>query len=167
MPSNFASAPRITSVSVASIRQTIAFHLGLLSRSCLRCNLLAILYTMRPLTEPETKTLFEKLASYTGRSLSHLISPPDSEGSKTNERYVFRVQNSRVYYVREVSGPRVSPFGIALLLTYVITVHSKPCDFHCTSESPFPWYLSWKIHKDRQIQGAHHGAECDCAPCSL
>lgn len=50
---------------------------------------------MRPLTEPETKTLFEKLANYTGRSLTQLISPTDSI------RYVFRVQNSRVYYVSE------------------------------------------------------------------
>jgi 60S ribosome subunit biogenesis protein NIP7 len=51
---------------------------------------------MRPLTEPETQTLFAKLANYTGRSLTQLIQPgPDGE------RHVFRIQNSRVYYVRE------------------------------------------------------------------
>ena len=48
---------------------------------------------MRPLTEPETKTLFEKLANYTGQSLKHLIDNPQ-------DPHVFRIQNSRVYYVR-------------------------------------------------------------------
>jgi hypothetical protein len=44
--------------------------------------------TMRPLTEPETKTLFEKLASYCGKGISNLIADP-SGGS---DRNVFRVQ---------------------------------------------------------------------------
>lgn len=57
---------------------------------------------MRALTEPETQTLFRKLADYTGRSLTHLISPPDFTGDpRSNDRHVFRIQNSRVYYVRE------------------------------------------------------------------
>lgn len=56
---------------------------------------------MRALTEEETKTLFKKLANYTGRSLSHLIQPPNSTGGKSDDRYVFRLQNMRVYYVRE------------------------------------------------------------------
>ncbi|OCK82896.1 60S ribosome subunit biogenesis protein NIP7 [Lepidopterella palustris CBS 459.81] len=53
---------------------------------------------MRPLTETETKTLFEKLANYTGRSLTHLVSDPSSNST---DRYVFRIQKDRVYYVRE------------------------------------------------------------------
>jgi 60S ribosome subunit biogenesis protein NIP7 len=59
---------------------------------------------MRPLTEPETKTLFEKLATYTGPSLTHLIDPPSTTADNPNakpDRYVFRIQGSRVYYVRE------------------------------------------------------------------
>lgn len=56
---------------------------------------------MRPLTELETKTLFTKLANYTGRSLNQLIQPPSTTAGVVSERYVFRVQNSRVYYVRE------------------------------------------------------------------
>lgn len=76
---------------------------------------------MRPLTEPETKVLFEKLATYCGKGISNLIADP-SGGS---DRNVFRVQvyhsfpstsahththmytnptiaqGSRVYYVRE------------------------------------------------------------------
>ena len=46
---------------------------------------------MRPLTEPETKTLFEKLASYCGKGIANLIADP-AGGS---DRNVFRVQVSR------------------------------------------------------------------------
>ena len=56
---------------------------------------------MRPLTESETKTLFEKLAGYTGPSLSHLIDPPTASTTDKPDRHVFRIQGSRVYYVRE------------------------------------------------------------------
>ena len=70
---------------------------------------------MRPLTEPETKTLFEKLAQYCGKGIANLIADP-AGGS---DRNVFRIQvsattllctiehmlielkNTRVYYVRE------------------------------------------------------------------
>lgn len=57
---------------------------------------------MRQLTEEETKVLFKKLADYTGRSLNHLVQPPESSNDSTkSERHVFRVQKGRVYYVRE------------------------------------------------------------------
>ncbi|GAB7354510.1 hypothetical protein MBLNU459_g4978t1 [Dothideomycetes sp. NU459] len=64
---------------------------------------------MRPLTDTETQTLFSKLANYTGRSLNHLLTDtaPAAAGSKPSsaaaegDRHVFRIQNSRVYYVRE------------------------------------------------------------------
>lgn len=52
---------------------------------------------MRPLTETETKTLFEKLANYTGSSLKNLIAPLDD--SPNADRYVFRLQGNRVFYV--------------------------------------------------------------------
>ncbi|MCJ1337372.1 ribosome biosynthesis protein nip7 [Bachmanniomyces sp. S44760] len=57
---------------------------------------------MRSLTEAETKTLFEKLANYTGRSLSHLIDPTSTThtGDTLADRHVFRLHASRVYYVR-------------------------------------------------------------------
>ena len=54
--------------------------------------------TMRPLTEKETQTLFEKLANYTGNSLKNLIAPLDD--SPNADRYVFRLHRDRVYYVR-------------------------------------------------------------------
>ena len=61
---------------------------------------------MRPLTDTETKTLFEKLANYTGRSLTNLLTdtaPPPTSSAKSTapDRYVFRIQKDRVYYVRE------------------------------------------------------------------
>ena len=61
---------------------------------------------MRPLTDTETKTLFEKLANYTGRSLTNLLTdtapaPSTSHKATAPDRYVFRIQKDRVYYVRE------------------------------------------------------------------
>ncbi|KAJ5178448.1 uncharacterized protein N7500_001147 [Penicillium coprophilum] len=62
---------------------------------------------MRSLTEEETRTIFTKLAAYTGRSLNALITPAE-DGTQS----VFRLQGSRVYYMRKdlanlsVSFPR-------------------------------------------------------------
>jgi len=52
---------------------------------------------MRPLTEEETEVLFKKLANYTGTSLKALIAPIDN--SPNSDRYVFRLHQSRCYYV--------------------------------------------------------------------
>lgn len=49
---------------------------------------------MRPLTEEETKTLFQKLAEYMGRSIERLI-------NRSDERHCFRLIKDRVYYVSE------------------------------------------------------------------
>lgn len=63
----------------------------------------AKIFKMRSLTDTETKTLFDKLANYTGRSLTNLLTStaPTPNSSKTEDRYVFRIQKDRVYYVRE------------------------------------------------------------------
>jgi 60S ribosome subunit biogenesis protein NIP7 len=53
---------------------------------------------MRPLTETETQTLFAKLANYTGTSLKNLIAPLDK--GPNADRFVFRLHQSRCYYVR-------------------------------------------------------------------
>lgn len=50
---------------------------------------------MRPLTEEETKVVFEKLANYIGRNISFLVDNP------TNP-HVFRLQKDRVYYVADL-----------------------------------------------------------------
>lgn len=70
--------------------------LGELTHTSLRINDPS---SMRPLTESETKTLFDKLANYTGRSLTNLIAPASSD-SAASDRYVFRLHDSRVYYLR-------------------------------------------------------------------
>ncbi|KAK0718358.1 60S ribosome subunit biogenesis protein NIP7 [Lasiosphaeria miniovina] len=49
---------------------------------------------MRPLVESETKIVFDKLANYLS-DLKSLIAPLDD-----GDRYVFRLNHSRVYYVR-------------------------------------------------------------------
>ncbi len=54
---------------------------------------------MRALTDVETETLFLKLANYVGGALKSLITEGASDAG--GDRYVFRIQNSRVYYVRE------------------------------------------------------------------
>ncbi|KAJ7900209.1 hypothetical protein B0H14DRAFT_1554995 [Mycena olivaceomarginata] len=51
---------------------------------------------MRPLTEEESRAVFEKLANYIGKNLIHLIDRPDGP-------YCFRLQKDRVYYVSEES----------------------------------------------------------------
>jgi 60S ribosome subunit biogenesis protein NIP7 len=57
-------------------------------------------FKMRALTDVETQTLFSKLANYTGRSLNQLIAPTSSNGETEEDRFVFRLHESRVYYVR-------------------------------------------------------------------
>lgn len=51
---------------------------------------------MRPLTEDETKSLFEKLANYIGKNLVNLIDRPD-------DPHVFRLHRDRVYYCSEAN----------------------------------------------------------------
>lgn len=53
---------------------------------------------MRPLTDDETKVLFEKLANYIGKNIEQLINRPD-------ETYCFRLHKDRIYYVRYDSFP--------------------------------------------------------------
>mmetsp|Transcript_20032 Transcript_20032/g.38827 ORF Transcript_20032/g.38827 Transcript_20032/m.38827 type:complete len:185 (-) Transcript_20032:314-868(-) len=49
---------------------------------------------MRPLTEEEMTTFFEKLAKYIGRNIRHLLDRKDGN-------YCFRLQKDRVYYASE------------------------------------------------------------------
>ncbi|EIW66357.1 60S ribosome subunit biogenesis protein nip7 [Tremella mesenterica] len=48
---------------------------------------------MRPLSEDETKAVFEKLANYIGKNLVHLIDRPEDDA------HVFRLHKDRVYYL--------------------------------------------------------------------
>uniref|UniRef100_A0A8C2TUU4 Nucleolar pre-rRNA processing protein NIP7 n=1 Tax=Coturnix japonica TaxID=93934 RepID=A0A8C2TUU4_COTJA len=62
---------------------------------------------MRPLTEAETRAVFEKLGRYIGENIQLLVDRPDGT-------YCFRLHRDRVYYVSEkllklaVSIPRDS-----------------------------------------------------------
>jgi len=71
---------------------------------------------MRPLTEAETRTLFTKLATYTGRSLSTLIAPPSSPSS-AGDRLVFRLHGSRVYIVPEQTANLATSIPRSALLS--------------------------------------------------
>lgn len=56
--------------------------------------LVKCIHIMRPLTEEETKTFFEKLSKYIGKNITYLVDRPD-------EPYCFRMNRDRVYYVSE------------------------------------------------------------------
>ena len=47
---------------------------------------------MRVLTDDETKVFFEKLAQFLGSNIKFLVDREDGD-------YVFRLHNSRVYYI--------------------------------------------------------------------
>ncbi|XP_074014198.1 60S ribosome subunit biogenesis protein NIP7 homolog isoform X2 [Numenius arquata] len=49
---------------------------------------------MRPLTEAETRTVFEKLGRYIGENIQLLVDRPDGT-------YCFRLHRDRVYYLSE------------------------------------------------------------------
>ena len=56
---------------------------------------------MRPLSEDETKIFFEKLSTYIGRNIKHLIDRPDEE-------YCFRLHKERVYYLSQALAGRAA-----------------------------------------------------------
>lgn len=72
---------------------------------------------MRQLTEEETKTLFSKLANYTGRSLNSLVAPTDG-----GPQMVFRLQGSRVRSCHDAQ----LPCGILSLLIQSSQVYYMP-----------------------------------------
>ncbi|KAJ5648090.1 ribosome biosynthesis protein NIP7 [Penicillium lividum] len=78
---------------------------------------------MRSLTEEETKTLFTKIANYTGSSLSQLVAPTATDGASGEvDRMVFRIQKDRVFYMPlklanlAVSIPRASLLSVGTMI---------------------------------------------------
>jgi 60S ribosome subunit biogenesis protein NIP7 len=59
---------------------------------------------MRPLTEDETRMVFEKLHKFIGKNIKSLIDRPD-------EAYCLRLQKNRVFYVREDLMRRATNVG--------------------------------------------------------
>lgn len=119
---------------------------------------------MRPLTEKETETLFNKLASYMGSSLKNLIAPLDN--GPEPDRYVFRMIKDRVYYVRlsvanlatSIARDKLLSIGICLgmLLRAQIQPHvpSQALRTYRLTTHPFPQYR--KVHKDWQVPSARN-----------
>jgi len=56
---------------------------------------------MRPLTEEETKAVFEKLFKFIGKNIKSLI-------ERSDEPYCLRLHKNRVYYVREALMKRAT-----------------------------------------------------------
>merc|ERR1712168_1569881 len=67
--------------------------------------------SMRPLTEDETKELFEKLSKYIGENIKLLIDRPDGN-------YCFRLAKERIFYVREDVMKLAASIDRKLLLSF-------------------------------------------------
>mmetsp|Transcript_26204 Transcript_26204/g.68823 ORF Transcript_26204/g.68823 Transcript_26204/m.68823 type:complete len:264 (-) Transcript_26204:558-1349(-) len=97
---------------------------------------------MRPLTEEETQTLFEKLDKYIGDNVKLLVDRPDAP-------YCFRNHLDRVYYVREDLMKRATNFGRDNLLTLGTRLgkFSKKGKFrlHITALSYLAPYAKFKV----------------------
>ncbi|KAH8157709.1 hypothetical protein CIB48_g10536 [Xylaria polymorpha] len=100
---------------------------------------------MRPLTEQETKVLFEKLANYT-TDLKPLIAP--LSGAPDADRYVFRLIKDRVYYVllsianlaTSVARDNLASVGICLDYT------SRSANSSCVSTGESPAIRNPDLH---------------------
>ncbi|KAJ2801254.1 ribosome biosynthesis protein nip7 [Coemansia helicoidea] len=97
---------------------------------------------MRPLTDDETKVLFEKLAKYIGRNIVHLIDRPD-------EPYCFRLQKDRVYYVREEIMRKATAVGrrnlVALGVCFGKFTKTGKFRLHITALSYLAQYAKYKV----------------------
>lgn len=97
---------------------------------------------MRPLTEEETKVVFEKLANYIGRNIAYLV-------DNKEDPHVFRLQKDRVYYVPD----RIAKFATSVARPNLMSVgicmgkFTKTGKFklHVTSLSILSKYAKYKI----------------------
>ncbi|XP_036753640.2 60S ribosome subunit biogenesis protein NIP7 homolog isoform X1 [Manis pentadactyla] len=98
---------------------------------------------MRPLTEEETRVMFEKIAKYIGENLQLLVDRPDGT-------YCFRLHNDRVYYVSEkilklaanVSGDKLVSLGTCFgkfTKTHKFRLHITALDYL----APYAKYKVW------------------------
>jgi 60S ribosome subunit biogenesis protein NIP7 len=65
---------------------------------------------MRPLTDEEMRTFFEKLQTYLGSNITKLI-------DRSDENYTFRLIKDRVYYLSESQMKLASNIGREQLLS--------------------------------------------------
>ena len=129
---------------------------------------------MRPLTEAETKVLFSKLANYMGRSIEKLIAPAD----KNSEEYVFRLHQSRCYYVRASLAKLATCISRDKLLSLGTCIgmhHSHSCLHSSSLRGYYPpltpsclepgLTICRQIHKDHQIPTSYHRFAVSRATC--
>ncbi|KAJ3116146.1 ribosome biosynthesis protein nip7 [Physocladia obscura] len=96
---------------------------------------------MRPLTEQEVKTLFEKLAKYIGRNITHLIDRQD-------DPHCFRVHRERVYYVSEAIMRRatgVNPHLMSLGICFGKFSKTGIFRLHVTALDILAQYAKYKV----------------------
>ncbi|KAL1772691.1 60S ribosome subunit biogenesis protein NIP7-like isoform X1, partial [Sigmodon hispidus] len=98
---------------------------------------------MRPLSEEETRVMFEKNAKYIGENLQLLVDRP-------NGIYCFRLHNNRVYYVSEmilklaanISGDKLVSLGTCFgkfTKTHKFRLHITALDYL----APYARYKVW------------------------
>merc|ERR1711973_935567 len=84
---------------------------------------------MRPLTEEETKTMFDKLAKYIGAENIKLLV------DRSDGTYCFRLHRERVYYVSEK-----------------IMKQAK----RCKRKPDLTGDVFWQVHQNSQVPTSHH-----------
>lgn len=112
---------------------------------------------MRPLTEDETKTFFEKLSKYIGENIKLLLDRQDGA-------YCFRLHKDRVYYVREdlmklagsIARSNLMSFGTSFgkfTKTGKFRLHITALDYL----APYAKYKIWlKASAEQQFLYGHH-----------
>eukprot|EP01125_Pyxidicula_operculata_P007972 TRINITY_DN2688_c0_g1_i1.p1 TRINITY_DN2688_c0_g1~~TRINITY_DN2688_c0_g1_i1.p1 ORF type:complete len:181 (+),score=28.37 TRINITY_DN2688_c0_g1_i1:43-585(+) len=97
---------------------------------------------MRPLTEEETKTFFEKLSKYIGRNIRFLIDRQD-------ENYCFRLHKDRVYYLSERLMKKATNIGrkeiISLGVCFGKFTKTKKFKLHVTCLDYLAQYARYKV----------------------
>ena len=84
---------------------------------------------MRPLTEEETKTMFDKLAKYIGAENIKLLV------DRSDGTYCFRLHRERVYYVSEkiMKQVKCDEYFCTIFLIYLLP---KKCSTYLTIAKP-------------------------------
>lgn len=112
---------------------------------------------MRPLTDEETKTFFEKLSKYIGENIKLLLDRPDGT-------YCFRLHKDRVFYVSESIMKRAGNVSRENLISFgtIFGKFTKTGKFrlHITALDYLAPYAKFKIwlkpSSEQQFLYGHH-----------
>ncbi|XP_010365998.1 60S ribosome subunit biogenesis protein NIP7 homolog isoform X1 [Rhinopithecus roxellana] len=116
---------------------------------------------MRPLTEEETRVMFEKIARYIGENLQLLVDQPDGI-------YCFHLHNDQVYYVSEkimklaanISGDKLVSLGSCfgkVTKTHKFWLHVTALDYL----APYAKYKVWiKPGAEQSFLCGNHVLKC-------